>query len=355
MKICTIVGARPQFIKAAVVSVEMIERDVDEDIVHTGQHYDDDMSRIFFDQMGIREPAANLGVGSGTHAGQTGEIMVRLEEYLVDRGPYDGVMVYGDTNSTLAGALVASKLHVPVAHVEAGLRSFNREMPEEINRIIVDRLSSMLYCPSDTAVGHLATEGVTDGVVNVGDVMFDALLHHRQTALSAHPVQNTASDVPGEYYLVTLHRAENTDRRQRLAAMLEILPCVDRPVIWPVHPRTSSRMTEFGLVPGANVKMIPPCGYLPMLSLIDGARAVLTDSGGIQKEALWSRTPCVTLRGETEWVETLEGGWNVLAGADRQTVLDALARPPSGDPPQPYGDGNAASKIVEHLADALSR
>ncbi len=354
MRICTVVGARPQFIKASVVSAELERCGVAEDLVHTGQHYDEDMSRVFFEEMDVPEPVANLGVGSGSHAFQTGEIMKGLEEYLLSDPRYACVLVYGDTNSTVGAALVASKLQIPLAHVEAGLRSFNRQMPEEVNRIVADRLSSMLYCPSETAVANLTAEGVLEGVVNTGDVMFDALQRFRTAATTVYPVESIASARTGEYYLVTLHRAENTDRRERLAAMLEIFQSLDRPVIWPVHPRTSVRMDEFGLAPDSHITTLAPCGYLPMLSLIEGARAVLTDSGGVQKEALWSRTPCITLRDETEWVETLDGNWNVLAGADRQRVFDALRSLPTGDPPQPYGGGDAAEKIVAHLMKELS-
>ena len=354
MRICTVVGARPQFIKASVVSAELARLGVAEDMVHTGQHYDDDMSRIFFEQMAIPVPVANLEIGSGSHARQTGGIMTRLEEYLLGQDPYDCVLVYGDTNSTLAAALVAAKLHVRLAHVESGLRSFNRDMPEEINRIVADRLSSMLYCPSETAVRNLSHEGITSGVVDTGDVMYDALRTFRATALSAYPAEAVGSFGVGQYYLATLHRAENTDRRDRLMAMLQIFDSVDLPVVWPLHPRTAARMAEYGISPGSNVNTIAPCGYLPMLSLIDGARAVLTDSGGIQKEALWSRTPCITLRDETEWVETLEGGWNVLAGAHIDVAREALESLPTTDPPEPYGDGRAAEKIARHLMTALS-
>lgn len=354
MRICTIVGARPQFIKASVVSAELERRGITEDIVHTGQHYDAEMSRVFFEQMEIPQPAVNLEVGSGTHARQTGEIMVRLEEYLLAAGPYDAVLVYGDTNSTLAAALVAAKLHFPLVHVEAGLRSFNRRMPEEINRISADRLSSLLLCPSETAVRNLEREGIMEGVHNTGDVMFDALLRFRPQALSLHPVGDLARVTPGEYYLATVHRAENTDRRDRLEAILRIFDSLDAPVVWPLHPRAAVRLREFGLSAGANVTAIRPCGYLPMLSLLDGARAVLTDSGGLQKEALWSRRRCITLRDETEWVETLEGGWNVIAGISLDVVSKAMSSEPASEPPAPYGDGRSSERVVQAVADAFS-
>ncbi len=346
-RICTVVGARPQFVKASVVSAALSEFGVYEDVVHTGQHYDVRLSEIFFEEMGIPEPIVNLGAGSGTHARQTGDIMVRLEEYLVNAKPYDALLVYGDTNSTLAAALVAAKLHVPIVHVEAGLRSFNRLMPEEINRIATDRLSSLLFCPSHNAVENLTNEGIIDGVVKTGDVMYDVLLRFRPMALANHPISDVIPFRKGEYYLATVHRAENTNDRERLAQILNVFDKVNRPVVWPVHPRAAVLMKQYGLAPGANILPIDPCGYLAMLSLLDGALAVLTDSGGLQKEALWSRTPCVTLRNETEWVETLEGGWNVLAGNDLSIVSEALATTPVTEPPSPYGDGKAAQYIAE--------
>ncbi len=350
-RVCTVVGARPQFIKASPVSAEFQRQGIVEDIVHTGQHYDEEMSRVFFDEMAIPEPVVNLGVGSGSHGRQTGEIMTRLEAFVAGAKPYNFVLVYGDTNSTLAAALVASKLHIPLAHVEAGLRSFNRRMPEEINRLVADRLSSLLLCPSESAVRNLDREGVSEGVVNTGDVMYDALLSFRPRAVSNYPVGDLAGLEKGDYYLATVHRAENTDDAARLRAVLEILQSLDRPVVWPLHPRTAQRFRTFDLSPGPNIRIIDPCGYQQMLSLLDGAHAVLTDSGGVQKEALWSGVPCVTLRGETEWVETLEGGWNVVAGLDADRVLQALSSRPKEPRPTPYGDGRAAVSVARAIAD----
>jgi UDP-N-acetylglucosamine 2-epimerase len=352
-RICTVVGARPQFVKASVVSPALAEAGISEDVVHTGQHYDAALSKIFFEEMGIPEPIVNLGAGSGTHARQTGDIMVRLEEYLVNAKPYDALLVYGDTNSTFAAALVAAKLHVLIVHVEAGLRSFNRQMPEEINRIATDRLSSLLFCPSHTAVENLANEGIVDGVVNTGDVMYDALLRFRPMALANHPISDVIPFRKGEYYLATVHRAENTNDRERLVQILTVFDKVNQPVVWPVHPRAAVFMKQYGLDLGANILPIDPCGYLAMLSLLDGASAVLTDSGGLQKEAFWSRTPCVTLRNETEWVETLECGWNVLAGNDLSIVSEALSTTPVTEPASPYGEGKAAQYIAEAVRDRL--
>ncbi|NNE34706.1 MAG: UDP-N-acetylglucosamine 2-epimerase (non-hydrolyzing), partial [Rhodothermales bacterium] len=257
-RLCTVVGARPQFIKASVVSAAFAQAGVHEDVVHTGQHYDATLSDVFFEEMRIPTPVVILGAGSGTHARQTGEIMVRLEEYLMGTTPYGAVLVYGDTNSTLAAALVAAKLHLPIVHVEAGLRSFNRRMPEEINRIAADRLSSLLCCPSDTAVENLANEGITEGVVNTGDVMFDALLRFRPIARDRYPISDVIPFGKGEYYLATVHRAENTNERERFAEILSIFDNVDRPVVWPVHPRADRLMKQHGLAPGPNVSMLAP-------------------------------------------------------------------------------------------------
>lgn len=317
--VVTIVGARPQFIKAAPVSAEL--RAVAEEVlVHTGQHYDDEMSRVFFDELGIPEPDIDLGVGSGSHGSQTGRMLESLEGVLVEQSP-DWVLVYGDTNSTLAGALAAVKLHIPVAHVEAGLRSFNRRMPEEINRVIVDHVADLLFCPTETSVRNLAGEGVNGGVELVGDVMVDAIESMR-SRLDTDAAQRLG--VSGEYLVATIHRAETVDDPSRLDQAFDLLAAMPLPVVFPVHPRTSTAMRAIGLSPPGNVRAVGPVGYREMLSLVRGAEAVLTDSGGLQKEAVLLGTPCITLRTETEWVETVDAGMNRVVGLDAVGALRAL-------------------------------
>ncbi len=346
MRITTITGARPQFVKAAVVSRALKEAGVDETMVHTGQHYDEEMSAVFFEELGIPEPAVNLNVGSGSHAVQTGEMLVRLEEFLMAEPPPDYVLTYGDTNSTIAGALVASKLHMPVAHVEAGLRSFNRTMPEEINRIVTDRLSSLLFCPTQTAVDHLRDEGITEGVHLTGDVMLDATLLFADVAERLHPLGDVTELDARSYYVATIHRAENTDARERLEGIFEGLGRIDAPVTVPLHPRTRQRLA--GIEIPENVRVTSPLGYLSMLTLVRHSRGVLTDSGGLQKEAVWLGVPCITLRDETEWVETTERGWNTIAGADPDRIEAAVSNRP--DPPAPeFCRPGAAERIVEVL------
>ncbi len=350
MRVCTIVGARPQFVKAAVVSRALAGEYIEETLVHTGQHYDAAMSQVFFDELDIPRPDVDLGVGSGSHARQTGEMMIRLEQFLLEGPLPDQVLVYGDTNSTLAGALVAAKLNVPLAHVEAGLRSFNRVMPEEVNRIVTDRLSQLLFCPSETAILNLRAEGAAEGVHFTGDVMYDALRHYREAALEKHPLETLAPYLHGAFYLATVHRAENTDSPERLGQVLRILGGLDLPVVWPLHPRTRSRIAQFGLDLPERIHAMPPAGYLAMLSLLDGAARVLTDSGGLQKEAFWMERPCVTLRTETEWVETLLDGWNRVTDLDEQAVHAALQVDPDAPPKPCYGDGHAAAHIASLLA-----
>lgn len=352
MKILTIVGARPQFVKAALVS-EAIQATggLIEVVVHTGQHYDANMSALFFDQLEIAEPRYNLGIGSGPHGRQTGDMMARLEEVAGQERP-DWMLVYGDTNSTIAGALVASKIHLPIAHVEAGLRSFNRRMPEEVNRIVTDTLSTLLLCPTGTAVENLAREGITRGVHRVGDVMLDMVRRARSRAAATRACERLGV-ASGGFYLVTVHRAENTDNPERLRGILAGLDRLDAPVVFPVHPRTRGALEAIGWRPrdGAAIRLIEPVGYLEMIELAANARAVLTDSGGLQKEALFLGRPCVTLREETEWIETLQGGWNVLAGTSPDRIAEALARPPEDAPPTgAFGDGHAARRIATLLA-----
>jgi UDP-N-acetylglucosamine 2-epimerase len=349
VKVVSVVGARPQFIKASPLSRELrlSHREV---LVHTGQHYDQGMSDVFFEELGMPAPDYHLGIGSGTHGAQTGAMLAAVETVLQKESP-DAVIVYGDTNSTLAGALAAAKLHVPVAHVEAGLRSFNRRMPEEINRVLTDHLSTWLFAPSEVSRQQLEREGICQGVHVVGDIMVDALRLHgaraaRSEALPRHGLR------AGAYYLATVHRAENTDEADNLHRIFGVLGALDKPVVVPLHPRTEKRVTEAGIAIGANVRVLAPQGYLDMLALQRGAACILTDSGGIQKEAYHLRVPCVTLRKETEWVETVATGWNALAGTDPERILAAVARRPSADTPHPdlYGDGMTAGRIVEILS-----
>ena len=322
MKIATIVGARPQFIKAAAVS-RQLRRICTEVLIHTGQHYDDNMSRVFFEELEIPPPDHDLGVGSGGHGAQTGAMLAAIEDVLEREQP-DRVLVYGDTNSTLAGALAAAKLHVPVAHVEAGLRSFNRRMPEEINRVLTDHLADLLFCPGSTAVANLAAEGIVAGVHPVGDVMYEALMHAATLAEEKSRIREQLRLSAGGYALATIHRAENTDDPARLGRLLGALRAVSRrmPVVFPVHPRTRHRLHGRGDSLGyGDVRLLEPQGYLDLVRLEAGAAVILTDSGGMQKEAYWLQVPCVTLREETEWVETVQQGWNVLAGADEAKIV----------------------------------
>lgn len=323
VKIVTIIGARPQFIKAAPLS-EVIRStsSLCEVIIHTGQHYDVSMSEIFFNELGIPAPDYNLNVGSGTHGAQTGEMIKRIEEVLLKENP-NYVLVYGDTNSTLAGAIAAVKIHIPLLHVEAGVRSFNTHMPEEINRLVTDRISTFLFCPSQTAADNLFSEGIKTGVHVVGDVMLDALSRavHRSTyhsnVLSRLKLENK------QYSLVTIHRAENTDNDIRMKGILRGLAGINHKIVFPVHPRTKNRLNRYGnlIRQIKNIDIIDPVGYLDMVKLEQSARFILTDSGGIQKEAYWLKVPCITFRDETEWVETVSLGWNYLAGAESTKII----------------------------------
>jgi len=364
VKIVTVVGARPQFIKAAAVSRALAAFNnaadtgqvLDERIIHTGQHYDDNMSRVFFDELKIPRPAFNLQVGSGPHGKQTGIMLERLEQVMLDEKP-DWVLIYGDTNSTLAGALAAAKLHIPVAHVEAGLRSFNRRMPEEINRVVADCLSRVLFCPTSTAAANLAREGVTQGVHQVGDVMYDSVLFNARLAERSSEVMARLGLAPKSFYLATMHRAENTDDPARLAGILAAFGRSERLVILPLHPRTRKTLGAGLERIGGKVRVIDPLPYLDMIMLERNARMILTDSGGVQKEAYWFTVPCVTLRDETEWVELVQAGCNRVVGADREAIISAVAsweesgcRLPEGRPADLYGDGRSAEKIVSVLS-----
>ncbi len=353
MKILTVVGARPQFIKAAPVSHALRALPGTEEIlVHTGQHYDNRMSAVFFRDLALPPPDHNLGAGSGAHGAQTAAMLTGLEALITAEQP-TGVLIYGDTNSTLAGALAASKLGVPVAHVEAGLRSFNRAMPEEINRIVADRLAALLFCPTPVAEANLAAEGITAGVHVVGDVMYDAVLQAeaRAQATVTRRLLRRLGVPPGGYLLLTVHRAGNTDDPERLGRIVAALNALAEPVLFPCHPRTRKALARFGLTLGAHVRRMQPASYLQMIALERNARLVLTDSGGVQKEAYWLGVPCLTLREETEWVETVAAGWNRLVGADPAAIAAAVADfRPAGTPPPHFGDGHAAERIAAILA-----
>lgn len=355
-KILTVIGARPQFIKAAAVSRVIREKfaaQVEEVLVHTGQHYDHNMSEVFFEELGIPAPKHNLAIAGGNHGAMTGRMLEAIERVLLDEQP-DWVLVYGDTNSTLAGVLAAAKLHIPVAHVEAGLRSFNMRMPEEINRIVTDRLSTRLFCPTEAAIKCLQAEGITQGVFNVGDVMYDVALgcladaNQRKTAiLSAYGLKEK------QFVLATCHRAENTDDAGRLREICLGLADVatEWEVLLPVHPRTRKMIAEQGLADMlGKVRLVEPLSFLEMLVLEQAARVIVTDSGGVQKEAFFYQVPCVTMRDETEWVETVELGWNTLVGAKRDLIRQAVLNGTSGQQGHcPYGDGRAGEKILEIL------
>ena len=346
-KIVTVVGARPQFIKASPVT-NALQGKVEEIVIHTGQHYDEAMSSIFFSELGMPTPRYNLGIGSGHHGRQTGRMLEAIEAVLLKESPAL-VLVYGDTNSTLAGALAAVKLELPVAHVEAGLRSFDMRMPEELNRVITDRISKILFCPSVASVANLNAEGIRDGIHEVGDVMADALASARTRAAEESDVLRRFDLEEHGYVLATVHRAANTNDGARLCAILNALSSVSSPVILPLHPRARARIDELALGAeiGGNVRIVDPLGYLDTIRLASSARVVATDSGGLQKEAYWLGVPCVTLREETEWIETVESGWNTLVGADRDAIAAAIlsaARPALR--PILYGDGRAAERIA---------
>ncbi len=357
MKVVTVVGARPQFIKAAAVSRAISAHHggrIEEVLVHTGQHYDKNMSQVFFEELGIPAPRYNLEISGGLHGAMTGRMLGAVEDVLLRERP-DWLLIYGDTNSTLAGALAAAKLHIPVAHVEAGLRSFNMRMPEEVNRILSDRVSSLLFCPTETSVRNLQAEGLTQGVHNVGDVMYDVALFYRDRARDQSSVLSRLGLVEGGFALATCHRAENTDDPKRLNAILSALSdiAIDTPVVLPLHPRTRKLVVDYGLSSLlAGLTVTDPLPFLDMVSLEQAAQVILTDSGGVQKEAFFYRVPCITLRDETEWVETIQLGWNRLAGSSRENILAAYrgVRVPSGESSAPYGDGYAAKRIVRLLA-----
>ena len=346
MKVVSVVGARPQFIKAFPVSRALRKRH-EEVIVHTGQHYSEAMSDVFFEELDIPTPEYDLGVGSGTHGEQTGAMVTRFGELVAAESP-DVVVVYGDTNSTLASAIVAAKTDARLAHVEAGLRSYNRKMPEEVNRVLTDHVSDLLFAPTQRGVENLRKEGV-ENVFLTGDVMYDAIQWARTRAADHSTVLDEHGLTDGEYVLATVHRQGNADDEARLSAIMAALCELDRDVVLPVHPRTMERLDAFGLreTVAECITLIEPVGYLDFVRLLDGAERVATDSGGVQKEAFFLDTPCVTLREETEWVETIDAGWNVLVGANEGAIVRELTRPVDlPEKPQLYGDGDAAERIV---------
>ena len=376
MKILTIVGARPQFIKAgaitrAIQKLNKRKNRIQEIWVHTGQHYDYLMDKVFFEELELPRPDYHLGVGSGSHGRQTGMMLERIEAVLQREKP-KMVMVYGDTNSTLAGALAAAKLNIPVVHVEAGLRSYVRTMPEEINRLLTDHLSTFLFCPTDQAVRNLSKEGIKDGgtriVKKVGDVMYDSILHYskiaekKSTLLEDLGLRNPQSAIGNlQYYLATLHRAENTDDPKRLRSILAALKEIGKraPVILPLHPRTKKMLQDSAFSPkGQNLRLINPVSYFDMLKLEKNAKAILTDSGGVQKEAYWFKVPCITLRDETEWVETVRSGWNRLAGAEAKRIVQTVRSVQEKKPlrwMRFYGDGLASERIVRWIWHFVKR
>jgi UDP-GlcNAc3NAcA epimerase len=353
--VLTVVGARPQFVKAAPVS-RALRRRMREVLVHTGQHYDHEMSASFFEQLGIPEPDRHLGIGSGTHGAMTGRMMEALEAVMVEVRP-DLVLVYGDTNSTLAGALAAAKLHIRVAHVEAGLRSFDMDMPEEVNRRLTDHVSSLLLCPTTVAVANLRREGLTRGVSRVGDVMMDAVLENLARARRSATPEVVMP--PRTFFLATLHRQENVDDDGRLRAIVDTLGRLPLPTLMPLHPRTRKRIDALGLRVPPGLRLLRPAPYLEMLLLTGDARAVLTDSGGLQKEAFILGTPCVTMRETTEWVETVKAGANRLVGASPSKIRAAVrtlpARVPAGRARSLYGGGRAAERIATVVERWLAR
>ena len=359
MKVVTIVGARPQFVKAAIISRAFTQMaDVNEVMVHTGQHYDENMSEIFFEEMNIPRPAYQLKAGGGNHGAMTGRMLAGIEKILLDEDP-DCVLVFGDTNSTLSGALASAKLHIPVAHIEAGLRSFNRNMPEEINRVLTDHLSKLLFCPTVRAVENLGREAIDKGVYHVGDVMYDAALLFGKVAEKGSGIIKRLNLDGKTFCLATIHREENTEDPARLQTIVESLGAIANPlsqVILPLHPRTLKYLKKYGLLTFSSgnkyFRFIEPVSFLDMVALEKKAKIIITDSGGVQKEAYFHCVPCVTIRDETEWVETIECGWNTLVSANKERIISAVEMAPAKDrrPIKDYGEGCSAQKIVKIIS-----
>ena len=345
MKIATIIGARPQFIKSATISrIFKNYNDINEIIIHTGQHYDENMSEIFFNELKIPKPNYNLEVGSESHGKQTAMMLEKIEAILLKEKP-DWVLVYGDTNSTIAGALAATKLHIKIAHVEAGLRSFNRKMPEEINRIATDHISDILFVPTQNAMNLLANEGIVERAVLVGDIMYDAILYNQKLADEKYKLSDITN--LNNFYLGTIHRPSNTDNLVRLQYIFSAFSELDLPIILPLHPRTQKIIKKIKY--SKNVKIIEPVSYLKMIVLLKNCKKVLTDSGGLQKEAYYLHKPCITMRDETEWIETLENNWNFIVGADKDLILEKVKNKEFGKQKDYFGDGKAAEKIVDFI------
>jgi UDP-GlcNAc3NAcA epimerase len=358
MKILTIIGARPQFIKAAPFSVA-IRQYFKEVIVHTGQHYDENMSNIFFNEMGIPKPDYNLEIGSGSHGQQTGEMLIGLEVVMLKEKP-DYVVVFGDTNSTIAGALAAAKLHIPIGHIEAGLRSFNRNMPEEINRIATDVISSQLFCPTDNAVELLEKEGIVNEVYQCGDIMYDAMLHFLPCSDEKSQIIDELGLKKHEYFLFTMHRPENTDHPDRIKAIFKGLEACDKPIIYPVHPRMRSVLEKPEIAKIVSkiehLRLIDPVGYLDMIKLEKNASKIITDSGGMQKEAYFVKRPCITIRDESEWVETIDAGYNVIVGSDSKLIAEAIEGfNPEFSDDHLYGNGKSAELIAGEIFKYLRK
>jgi UDP-N-acetylglucosamine 2-epimerase len=350
MRVLTVIGNRPQFIKAAAVS-HLLRAEHEELLVHTGQHYDDELSSVFFEELGIPRPDRELGIGGGSNTEQTARMLAALAPLLAEERP-DSVLVYGDTNSTLAGGLAAAQARIPVAHVEAGMRSFDRAMPEELNRVLTDHLSDLLLCPSAAAVANLEREGVAGRIELVGDVMVDVALLLAPRARADTQALARAGVRPGGYVLATAHRAANVDDPRRLRRLVDLLVAVPGPVVLPLHPRTRARLEAAGWLDeleAGGVTILPPLGYVAFTALLLHASAVLTDSGGAQKEAYVAGVRCVTLRDTTEWVETVEAGWNTLVDLDVREALAALGRPLPAERPDLYGDGHAGARVVTAL------
>lgn len=351
--IVIIIGARPQFIKHQPLQAEL-EKYFETYTIHTGQHYDENMSNIFFDEMGIKKPEINLAIGSSSHGSQTGLMLTEIEKILIEQKA-KMILVYGDTNSTLAGALAAAKLHIPIAHIEAGLRSYNRKMPEEVNRVLTDVLSTLLFIPSDASNENLTKEGIKNGIHNVGDIMMDAVNYFLpQTENRANLLTENQLEAK-KYYYATIHRPANTDDSNKLKEIISAFNQLDFPVVFPIHPRTKKMLKDFEIELSNNIKIIEPQGYINNLTFLKHTKLLLTDSGGMQKEAFFVKTPCITIRPETEWVETVEQGWNYLVEPKAEKIIAQIReyKIPQNHSPEVYGKGKTAESIVKIIKDYL--